>query len=404
MIFGTQRSPLAIYFGSGQRRALPRIVRPIGQRALICSDSRFGDDPHLTAIRDDLSRSGVTVEVYDRTIAELPLSCVEEAAGVAKDFGPAVVIGLGGGSCIDLAKLVALKLAHEGPLSDFYGEFKVPGPVAPVIAVPTTSGTGSEVTPVAVLADPDRAMKIGISSPHLIPTVAVCDPELTLTCPARLTAIAGADALTHAIEAFTARRRAVTSDLPFDHVFVGKNAMSDAFARQAIGALSKNLARAVQDGQDLAAREQTMYGALAAGQAFGVAGTAAAHAIQYPIGALTHTPHGLGVAVLMPYVMSFNRNACVGELAEIGRLFGVTADGGDDLADGSIEAVASLFASIGLPSTLEDLGLDPDRIGWSAEQTLASARLVKNNPRDLDRAAAERIIRAAYSGDRSGLN
>jgi alcohol dehydrogenase class IV len=403
MIFGTHRSPLAIYFGSGQRRALPRIVRPIGQRALICSDSRFGDDLYLTAIRDDLSRSGVTVEVYDRTIAELPLSCVAEAAEVAKDFGPAVVIGLGGGSCIDLAKLVALKLAHEGPLSDFYGEFKVPGPVAPVIAVPTTSGTGSEVTPVAVLADPDRAMKIGISSPYLIPTVAVCDPELTLTCPARLTAIAGADALTHAIEAFTARRREVTWDLPLDHVFIGKNAMSDAFACQAISALSKNLARAVQDGQDLAARERTMYGALAAGQAFGVAGTAAAHAIQYPIGALTHTPHGLGVAVLMPYVMSFNRNACVGELAEIGRLFGVAADGDDDLADGSIEAVASLFASIGLPSTLKDLGLDPDRVGWSAEQTLASARLVKNNPRDLDRAAAERIIRAAYSGDRSGL-
>ena len=131
--------------------------------------------------------------------------CVEEA----RNFRPDMVIGIGGGSCLDLAKCAALLISHGGKLQDYYGEFKVPGPTLPVIAVPTTAGTGSEVTPVAVISDPDRTLKVGISSPHLIATAAICDPELTMTCPPSLTAIAGADALTHAIEAFTAVRRDV---------------------------------------------------------------------------------------------------------------------------------------------------------------------------------------------------
>jgi alcohol dehydrogenase len=403
--FGVARSPRSIHLAVGCRKALATIVRDLGQRAFICTDNRFGQDPMLTALADDMRAAGVAVEVYEDTIAELPLTCVTAAAEKARAFGPDVIVGVGGGSCLDIAKVVALLLAYPGPLQDYYGEFKVPGPVLPIIAVPTTAGTGSEATPVAVLADPGREMKVGISSPFLIPQVAICDPELTLSCPPWLTAIAGADAMTHAIEAFTAIRREPAPELPLQHVFVGKNMISDGHARLAIAALAGNLAKAVANGNDLAARQEVMFGALTAGLAFGVAGTAAAHAIQYPIGALTHTAHGLGVATLMPYVMEYNRSAIIPELAEIASLFGVAEAGQskEERADRAIEAVDGLFRTIGIPRSLADLGLPADRQNWTAEQSMLSTRLLKINPRVIDIATMKQIIAAAYAGDRARL-
>ncbi|MHC2484612.1 alcohol dehydrogenase class IV [Rhizobium leguminosarum] len=157
--------------------------------------------------------------MHDRTLPDVPQDTVAVCVEAARGFGPDMVIGIGGGSCLDMAKCASLLLAHGGALADYYGEFKVPGPVLPVVAVPTTAGTGSEVTPVAVVSDPDRILKVGISSPYLIAAAAICDPELTLSCPPRLTAIAGADALTHAIEAFTAMRRPGDPELAQQHVF-----------------------------------------------------------------------------------------------------------------------------------------------------------------------------------------
>ena len=151
----------------------------------------------------------------------------------------------------------------------------------------------------------------------MIPAAAICDPVLTWTCPPALTAIAGADALTHAIEAFTAFRRVPDADLAQKHVFVGKNAFSDMFALRAITLIGGSLERACADGTDRQASSDMMQGALAAGCAFGTAGTSLAHAVQYPIGALTHTPHGIGVAAMLPYAMSYNRGAAMAEMAEI---------------------------------------------------------------------------------------
>jgi alcohol dehydrogenase len=301
---------------------------------------------------------------------------------------------------MDLAKATAVMLTHGGNIRDYYGEFKVPGPVLPLISVPTTAGTGSEVTPVAVLGDPERIMKVGIASPHIISHTAICDPELTYTCPAGLTAISGADALTHAIEAFTALRRPPTPQLVHEHVFVGKNLLSDHHALLAIELISRNLARACSDGDDEAAREEMMLGALAAGLAFGTAGTAAAHAIQYPVGALTHTPHGTGVALLMPYVMEFNRTACIPEFARIATAMGIDRAGLDDdaLSIAAISRVASLFGEIGLPRTLAELGVAPAQLPWIAEQSLTSQRLVKNNPIPLDIDRLGQIAKAAFDG------
>lgn len=394
-MYGIMRAPREVLFGAGQRQALGLVAARLGQRALVVTDERLAADGDFRMMLTTLEAEGLAVQVEAGTLPDVPAASAESAAERARGFGPDLVIGIGGGSCLDMAKCIALLLTHGGRPQDYYGELKVPRPVLPIIAVPTTAGTGSEVTPVAVLSDDERVLKVGISSPFLIPTAAICDPELTATCPPMLTAIAGADAMTHAIEALTAIRRAPDPLLAQDRVFVGKNAVSDRFALEAIELLWHALPRAVEDGGDAAAREAVMLGALKAGLAFGVAGTAAAHAIQYPIGALTHTAHGLGVACLMPYVLAWNRPAIGPELAAI-----AAAAGLEEAAD-VIPALSALFARIGIPRSLGALGLDEARLDWVAEQSCGIARLIQNNPRPISLDEMRQLVGTAFHGDRS---
>ncbi|MBM0106646.1 iron-containing alcohol dehydrogenase [Steroidobacter sp. S1-65] len=404
-LFGAMRLPRSVLFGSGQRQALAGVAEQFGHRVLICTDPRLGSDQEIQALIGNLGRRGLSALLYDQTQPDLPIDSIMDCVRAAASFTPDVVIGIGGGSCMDMAKAAAVLLTHGGEPSSYYGEYKVPGPVIPVIAVPTTSGTGSEVTPVAVVADTAKGMKIGIASPHIIPQVAVCDPELTLSCPPRLTACSGGDALTHAIESFTALARTPSADLTLQHVFIGKNALSDHFALLAISSIWNSLYPAYINGNDLQARENLMMGSLAAGCAFGTAGTAAAHAIQYPVGNATHTAHGDGVASLLPYVMEFNRPACVDNFAQIARMLrlGDGNSSNDDLSRILIDEVAGLLGSVGIPRTLKDLGLAADQQQWTAESAISIQRLVKNNPRPLDLRAMQAITAAAYSGDRAAL-
>lgn len=392
-LFGTIRAPRELIFGAGQRDALGAVAATLGQRALVVTDERLAGDAMFRGMIAQLESAGLAVRVDGSTMPDVPVDTAVASAEAARDFAPDLVIGVGGGSCLDMAKCVAVLLTHGGRPQDYYGEFMVPGPVMPLIAVPTTAGTGSETTPVAVLSDAERQLKVGISSPHIIPTVSICDPDLTLTCPPSLTAIAGADALTHAIEAFTAIRRAPVPGLAQERVFVGKNATSDHFALTAIGLLWDGLERACTDGSDPDARAKVMLGATTAGLAFGVAGTAAAHAIQYPVGALTHTAHGAGVACLMPYVMAWNAPEIAPELDEIARAIGLKS--GPQV----IPAIAALFARIGIPRTLRDLGLAEDKLDWVAEQSCGIARLIQNNPRPLPLGDMRRLVGAAYRGE-----
>jgi alcohol dehydrogenase class IV len=399
--FAAIRLPHEILFGKGQRHALPKVALRHGTRALICTDQRFTGTAIFAEILAALEDASIAVFVHDGVLPDVPRNSVSVCVEGARGFKPDMVIGIGGGSCLDMAKCAALILSHGGQLQDYYGEFKVPGPTLPVIAMPTTAGTGSEVTPVAVVSDPDRTLKVGISSPYLIAAAAICDPELTMSCPAGLTAVAGADALTHAIEAFTAARRGTDASLAQNHVFIGKSALTDHFALLAIKLLGRSLEKACKDGADQDARADVMMGALAAGCAFGTAGTAAAHAIQYPVGALTHTAHGLGVATLMPYVMSYNRSASTEELAEVGAALGIVQAGLDvkEMAGAAIEEVRRLFAAIGITPTLKALGLPADKLDWTAEQAFGIDRLIKNNPRPFDLEAMKRLVQAAYDGD-----
>ncbi len=400
-LFAAIRLPREILFGKGQRHALPKVAARLGKRALICTDERFAATPIFAEIVNGLEAASIAVLTYDAVLPDVPQETVAFCVADARAFGPDMVIGIGGGSCLDMAKCAALLLSHGGRLQDYYGEFKVPGPILPIIAVPTTAGTGSEVTPVAVISDSERTLKVGISSPYLVATTAICDPDLTMTCPPGLTAVAGADALTHAIEAFTAARRGTDHALPQDHVFIGKSALTDHFALLAIKLLGRSLEKACKDGSDEDARADVMMGALAAGCAFGTAGTAAAHAIQYPAGALTHTAHGLGVATMMPYVMNYNKASSIAEMAEIGYALGLggPSQDPDQMATAAIEEIRRLFAAIGITPTLADLGLPIDKLDWTAEQALGIDRLIKNNPRPFDLDAMKRLVRAAYDGD-----
>lgn len=402
-LFGAFRSPRYLVVGPGQRRALPKYVAQSGTKALIVTDARMAGDAEFKALVAAVEAEGVVTAIFDGTIAELPLDCIAAGVEMGRGAGADVIVGIGGGSCIDAAKVIALLLTFGGQASDYYGEFKVPGPTMPVIALPTTSGTGSEVTPVAVLADAERAVKIGIASPHLIPHAAICDPELTYSCPPSLTAHSGADALTHAIEAFTNVRRPLGDTLVHDHVFLGKNTLSDQFALSAITDIAGSLKQAFDNGGDKAARQRLMAGATKAGLAFGTAGTAAAHAVQYPVGAMTHTAHGLGVAVLMPHVMAFNRAYCEPELAEIADAMSAGGTTVADKAQKAIDAVAALFASVGIPRTLADLGITREQLPLIVEQALGSVRLVKNNPRPLDKASMAILVEGAFTGDHSGF-
>lgn len=404
-MFGIMRPPRSLVFGAGQRTSLPRYASELGSHALVVTDERQAGDARFREMMAALSAGGVHATVYSGTIAELPSTCIADGVRLGQAAGVDMVIGIGGGSCIDAAKAIALLLSHGGALSDYFGEFKVPGPILPLIAMPTTSGTGSEVTPVAVILDAEQAAKVGIASPHLVPVISICDPELTYSCPPGLTASSGADALTHAIEAYTNIRREVTGGITHEHVFLGKNAISDQYALSAVGHISASLKAAVDDGSDRVARERLMYGAALAGLAFGASGTAGAHAVQYPVGALTHTPHGIGVAVMMPYVMEYNFAAATRPLADIGVAMGV-AGTDDDVATAAslaVEGVSNLFASIGVPKTLAGLGLEEDKIGWTANAAMSVTRLLKNNPRSFDLASMTMLVECAFRGDREAL-
>jgi alcohol dehydrogenase class IV len=390
---GLLRLPSEIRFGAGAVTTVAATVAGFGHRVLACADPVLAATPEFAAVHAELVNSGSEVLVLTDVPAELPLASVLDSANRARAFAPDVVLGYGGGSALDLAKLMALLITRPGPVSDFYGENRVRGPVLPVVAVPTTAGTGSEVTPVAVLSDPDRALKVGVSDPALIPRVAVVDPCLTVGAPSGVTAHSGIDAFVHALEALTAADRfAVWSDEP--GVFVGRNGLSSALAVDAIGLIAGSLRTAVADGGDIAARTSMAMGSLYAGMAFGTAGTHLSHAVQYPIGALTKTPHGLGTGLMLPYVLEACAPAIVPELVQAGVAMGLP----EPTAQTTLAAVRSLVADIGIPGSLAELGLRRDELPRVVELSLTVTRLAGNAPLPPTPALVSEIVTAAFEG------
>jgi alcohol dehydrogenase len=396
--FAVLRSPDQILFGRGMAGALGDVAARHGARVLVITDPVIAGTPGYAVAAGSLRAAGLELEEFGDAAVDVPMAVIDAAVERGRAARPDVVVAVGGGSAIDLAKVTALLLAHPGPLSRYYGEHQVPGPILPLIALPTTAGTGSEVTPVSVIGDPDLGMKVGVSSPYLIPRAAICDPLLTASCPPSVTAHSGIDALSHAVEAFLAVRRVPGWQLPIERVAVGKNAMSDGLALTAVREIGAALERAVSDGDDLDARAGMLYGSLCAGLSFANAGVSAAHALQFALGAATGTPHGLGTGMMLPYVMAFNRPERAAELEAVAAALAPGEPGAD-----AVELVHRLGLRIGLPAALSELELAEDELDAMAEQAATIRRLADNNPRPLDAAACAAILRAAWHGDPSLL-
>ncbi|MFJ4175219.1 iron-containing alcohol dehydrogenase [Microbacterium sp. NPDC089696] len=394
---GVLRLPRSIQFGFGSREAILHAAHQLGERAFIVVDPFLAPSAEFQGILRQLDEAGVTTCVHTEVLPELPVTSLQASAEVAAAFAPDVIIGWGGGSALDAAKLVALLVAHGGTLADYYGENAVPGEVLPLIAVPTTAGTGSEVTPVAVVADTERELKVGISSPYLIPHTAIVDPELTLGAPPTVTAYSGIDALVHAIESYTAADLSTVFN-ESQPVFIGRNALSDPLSLEAVRLIGPHLERAVNTPSDRDARAAMAKGSLLAGLAFGNTGTHLSHAIQYPIGALTHTPHGLGTGLMLPYVMQAISSAVPERLARIGDALGT-----ESTAEAAIERVAQIVHRIGVPASLADIGIKQGDLGRIAELALSSRRLAGISPVPADIDLLTHILTAAHAGDRASL-
>jgi alcohol dehydrogenase len=388
--FAVLRAPSQVLFGVGMAEAAGRVAATYGRRVLVCTDPIIAETPGFATVRASLSGE---VAVFSDAAVDVPRTAIDAAVELGRAHEPDAVVAVGGGSVIDLAKMTALLLAHDGPLEDYYPVQSVPGPVVPLVALPTTAGTGSEATPVAVITDPTTQMKVGVASPHLIPRHAICDPLLTVGAPPTVTAHSGIDALSHAVEAYMAAREDPSPDLVLGRPQVGKNLLSDALALEAAGHLARNLARAVQDGSDVEARTGMLYGSLLAGIAFGNSGVSAAHALQFAVGAATHTSHGLGTGLLLPYCMEFNRPVSERELAALERVFGAEP----------VTFVHDLGQRIGLPASLAEIGVARADLRGMAEASSGIKRLIDNNPRPLDADALERILEAAWEGRLSAV-
>ncbi len=350
-------------------------------RACVITDAFLVRSGLLTPSLQSLRSAGFEVQVIDDVQADPPDHVVEAVTARAREFGAELVIGLGGGSSMDVAKLVAVLLAGRQPLAEMYGLDKVQGERVQLVQVPTTAGTGSEVTAVAIVTT-GTTTKSGIVARQLYADMAVLDATLTVGLPAAITAATGIDAMVHAIEAYTSL-----------HL---KNPVSDQLAISALRLLSGHLLRVCADGQDVDAREAMLLGAMQAGQAFANAPVAAVHALAYPLGGRFHLPHGLSNALVLAPVLRFNVEAAAPLYAQLAQVLLPHAVGSEsDKATAFIAHLESLLAATHLPLRLRDHGIGSNDLPMLAADAMLQTRLLNNNPRELGLADALAIYQSA---------
>ena len=382
-----------IVFGRNAVNQLGEIAQRLrARRVLIVTDTVLERAGTLERVCKPLAAAGIETAAFTGGEPEPSMRAALACLDTARSARPDALVGLGGGSNMDLAKLTATLLAHGDSPADYVGDGKVPGPIAPLICVPTTAGTGSEVSAASVITDTENHIKVGILSNYLRPAVAVVDPLLTVSCPAKVTADSGIDALTHAIEAYTAVDNA---DFPLPpgerSVYQGRHPLGDLTAEKAIRLIGQYLRRAVKDGNDLEAREGMALAALLAGLAFSNVGVAVVHALEYPVGGAVHCSHGCGNGLLLPFVMRFNLPARKREFAEIARLLGE-----EPVAERAITAVEKLRADIGIPPRLRDIGCREEQLRPFAEKAFGIKRILRVNPRAVTVDDLHGILREAY--------
>jgi alcohol dehydrogenase class IV len=394
------RSTPEIVFGRGVVERVGNIVRQFdAQRALLITDQMLVS----AGLHEDVERSlvdaGVVVDRFDGGPAKATLERVAACLDVARQGGYDVLIGLGGGSNIDVAKTVAVLHRYGDTPEDYFGENKVPGRITPLVAVSTTAGTGSEVSATAVLADPVNNRRGAILSNFLRPLVAIYDPLLTVSCPPKVTADSGIDALAQAIESYmVVSYHTEIRDYDPASIYQGRYPFVEMMVEEAIALCGKYLRRAVYQGCDLEAREGMHYAALLSGLGFSNAGLNAVHALEYPVGVQTGCTHGAVVGLLLPYVMAYNLPACPRQLAKVAQLLGEETTGLSvrGAAAKSIQAVQHIKEDIGIPMKLRDIGVKESDLRSYAETAGKLTRLLQLNPRPLDVDVLEIILQNAF--------
>lgn len=354
------------------------------RRPLIVTDRNVVAAGLVEPIIGSLSAEGIGTDVFDGVIPNPDADVVEQCATVIREGGYDLAIGVGGGSCLDVCKAAAALAKNEGRIEDYFGNDKIPSPGVAKMLVPTTSGTGSEITPSAVISDAGAGTKNSVKSIHLLADVVLLDPELTVTMPPHLTADVGMDALSHAIEAF---------------VSVYANPLSDTLAARAIRLIARNLPTAFANPRDREARYHMCIAATMAGMAFTYSGLGAVHALGYPLCTDYGLTHGRSNAVLLPHVMSVNATACLAKFSEIASLMGVTREGVPlrDVVEAGINAIRQLLAEVEIDGRLRNYGIPREAIPSLAEKALLSGtRLLPSNPRVLTKADAIRIYEMAW--------
>ncbi len=378
-------TPSIVFEPGAARRLGPIAAKTLGARVLLVTDPGLRAlglcDPAIASLAD----SGVAVIVFDEVAADPKLSILEAATDAARSAEATGIIGFGGGSSLDVAKLVALIAGSGESLDEAWGVGNAKGPRLPLVLVPTTAGTGSEVTPVSIITVGEEE-KRGVSSALILPDIAVLDAELTLGLPPAITAATGVDAMVHAIEAYASKN-------------ANNNPLSKMLARQALKLLGANIEAVIAEPANVAARGAMLLGSMLAGQAFANSPVAAVHALAYPIGGTFHIPHGLSNALVLPHVLRFNAPDAAHLYAEIAA-DAFPALEREESTQGRcaafVEELAALSKRLGLPPRLRDVGIGEEHLAKMAADAMKQQRLLVNNPRAVSESDALSIYRAAW--------
>ncbi len=348
------------------------------KRAVLITDPGLEKVGLIDAPFEALKKAGIETLLWTRVEADPPESTILDAVKGASDFKADIIIGLGGGSSMDTAKLVALLCGHDQKLSDIYGIGLAKGRRLPLIQVPTTAGTGSEVTPISIVTTPTQEKK-GVVSPLLYPDIALLDAKLTMGLPASITAMTGIDAMVHAIEAYTTKHK--------------KNALSDGLAIRGLQLMIGNIDDAVSTNPSQAAREAMLQGSMMAGMAFANAPVAAVHALAYPLGGHFHVPHGHSNALVLIEILKFNRDAARSQYAELARAVLPDERFADDTmaCDRFIAFMTDMVARMPFAKTLREVGVSESDLDMLATDAMKVERLLINNPREMTFDAARKI-------------
>lgn len=379
-------TPLS-YVGWGSLDELiPEVKKFNVEKIVIVTDPALVKLNIVNKISDPLQEAGYNISIYDDIVPEPPLETGEKLVSFARKNNVDLVIGVGGGSALDLAKLAAVLSAHEGDVADYLnltGTKNITKKGLPKILIPTTSGTGSEVTNISVLSL--ESTKDVVTHDYLLADVAIVDPQLTMTVPAKVTAATGVDALTHAVEAY---------------ISVNASPTSDGLALQAIRLISRSLRRAVKNGNDKQARIDMSQGSYIAGLAFFNAGVAGVHALAYPLGGQFHLPHGESNAVLLPYVMDYIRESCEKRMGDILESMGGNRSllSDEEASIKCVEYLADLVKDVGIPQTLQGFSIPQSALEKLTEDGVKQKRLLARSPMPLNKEDIYNIYEATFHG------